>query len=93
MRLHGLHDGIRDRFKLISTKARRNENDPRMLGVGRDRLVGQLDEVNDIRGNDCPSISRCVGKLSPIVQLNIAGLVGGRSVQAFLSKKRRDGGR
>ena len=93
MRLHRLHDCIRDRLKLISTKARRNENGPRMPGVGRDRLVGKLDEVNDIRCNNCPSIARRVGQLSPIVQLNIARLVGGRSVHAFLSEKRRDGRR
>ena len=84
--LHGFDDSSRNRAEFVSTKASRNQNDPCMLGVSRDRLVSKLDEVDHIRRNDSPAFSCCISKLSPIIQLNIANLVGRSRVYAMLSE-------
>lgn len=55
--------------------------------------MSKLDEVDHIGGNNGPSFSRCVGELGPIVQLNVADLVGRGRVYAMLSNKCSNDGR
>ena len=65
--LQGLEYRIRDRLELVSTKARRNQDDPRVLSIRRNAFMSKLDEINDVRGDDRPSFSRRVGELRPVV--------------------------
>src|SRR5437762_7830857 len=52
--LQGLDYRIRDRLELVSTKARRNQDDPCVLRVRRNGFMSKLDEVDDVRGDDRP---------------------------------------
>ena len=65
--LQGLEDRIRDGLELVSTKARRNQDDPCVRRIRRNGLMSKLDEINDVRGDDRPSFSRCIGELRPVV--------------------------
>ena len=47
-----------------------------MLGIRRDGVASKLDEVHDVGGDDGPPFPRRVGKLGPVVQLGVAGLLG-----------------
>src|SRR5688500_13360608 len=73
--LQRFNDRISNRRKLVSTKARRDEDDARVLGIRRDGFVSQLDEVDDVRSHDRPPFARRVGELRAVVQLGIAGFV------------------
>ena len=64
-----------------------------MLGIGRDGLMGELDEVDDGRRYESPSFSRCIRELGPIVQLGIADLLRCADVHTTLSKKSGNDGR
>ena len=76
VRLQRLQDSVSDRLKLVSTEARRDQDNPSMLGIRRDGVASKLDEVHDVRGDDGPPFPRRVGKLGPVVQLGVAGLLG-----------------
>ena len=93
IRLHGLENRVRERLELVSPKARRNQDNPRVLGIRGDRFVSKLDEIDNVRGNDRRSFSRRVGELSPIVQLDVTDLLGGGHVYAALSKECGNDGR
>ncbi len=58
---HRFDDRTRNRLEFIPTKVRRNQDDPDVFVIGRDRLMGERDEIDHVRGNDDPSFSRCVG--------------------------------
>jgi len=93
IRLQRFEDRVGDHRELVSTKARRYQDDPRVLRVRRDSFVSELDEINDIRGNDRPSSARRVGELSTVVQLGVADLLGPARVYAVLTKEFGNGGR
>ncbi len=76
VRLQRLQDRVGDRLKLVSTEARRDQDNPSMLGIRRDGVASKLDEVHDVRGDDGPPFPRRVGELGPVVQLGVAGLLG-----------------
>jgi len=59
--LQGLEYRIRNRLELVSTKARRNQDNPCVLRIRRNGFMSKLDEIDDVRGDDRPSFSRCVG--------------------------------
>jgi len=61
IRLQGLEYRIRNHLELVSTKARRNQDDPWVLRIRRNSFMSKLDEIDDVRGDDRPSFSRCVG--------------------------------
>jgi len=59
--LRGLEYRIRNRLELVSTKARRNQDNPCVVRIRRNGFMSKLDEIDDVRGDDRPSFSRCVG--------------------------------
>ena len=61
IRLQGMEYRIRNRLELVSTKARRNQDDPWVLRIRRNSFMSKLDEIDDVRGDDRPSFSSCVG--------------------------------
>src|SRR5437879_12225708 len=63
-----------------------------MLGIRRDGVASKLDEVHDVRGEDRPPFPRRVGKLGPVVQLGVAGLLDACRVYAAPSKELGNGG-
>jgi len=58
-----------------------------MFGIGRDGFVGKFDEIDYVRGNDRTPISRCVGELAAVVELDVASVKRGYRVDALLPKK------
>ena len=90
IRLQGLEYRGRDRPERVSTKARRDQNNPCVLGIRRDGFMSKLDEIDDVRSHDRPSFSRCVGELGPVVQLDVTDLLSRGRVYAMLSKQCSD---
>jgi len=42
-----------------------------VLRIRRNGFMSKLDEIDDVRGDERPSFSRCVGSLHPLVELNV----------------------
>ena len=90
---HHLADPSRDRFELISTKARGDQDDASVLGVRCDCCVSQGEKVDDVGGDDRASVFRGIRELSAIVELNVAHFVGADRVDAVLLQDPGDVGR
>lgn len=54
MRLQRFEDPVGDRRERLSTKARRDQDYSRVLGIRRGGFVSKLDEVRAVRRNDRP---------------------------------------
>ena len=93
IRLQGSDYRIRDRLELVSTKARRNQDDPRVLRIRCNSFMRKRDEIDDVRGDDRPSFSRRVGELRPVVELDVTDLLGRGRIDTVLSKQPGNDGR
>lgn len=92
IRLQYFEDSVGDRLELVSAKARRHQNYPRVLGVRRDSFLSNRDEVDNVRGDDRPPFPYCIGELVAVGELDIAGLKGTYRVDALLPKQFGNGG-
>src|SRR5439155_21833079 len=72
------------------TEARRHQHDARVPHVGGDGVMSEPEEVHDIPGDDRPAFARGVLELRPIVELDVADVVGAGRVYATPPKKQRD---
>ena len=88
-----LVDPSRDRLELISTKARRDQDDASVLGVCRDCRASQDEKVDNVGGDYRASVFRGIRELSVIVELNVAHIVGADCVDAVLLQDPGDVGR
>ena len=91
-RLQYFEDSVGDRLELVSAKARRNQNYPRVLGIRRNSFLSNRDEVDHVRGYDRPPFPYCIGELGAVVELDIARLKGTYRVDALLPKQFGNGG-
>lgn len=85
--LHGFDDCIHNGLKFVASKARWNQHYAGVLGISRDSLLGELNEVHDIGRYESPSVSRCIGELGSVVQLDIAHFLRCGDVHAAPSQK------
>lgn len=58
-----------------------------MLCIRPDGSVSEIDEIDDVRGNDRPPFSRRIRELGRVVQLGVADLMGACCVYATLPKE------
>lgn len=70
IRLQILDDRVGDRLILISTKARRHQDDARVPCIRRDGVASEPEEVDDVPGDDRPAFARGVLQLCALLISN-----------------------
>ena len=93
IRLHLLDDRVSDRLILVSTEARRYQDDARVLGVRRDGFTGESEEIDDVPRDNGPAFAGGVLQLRAVLLLAAADLVGARGVWATSPKEEGNGRR
>src|SRR5881397_2782748 len=86
--------GFRRRWP--GTRHHENSKEPglcRVVRIRRDGVASKLDEVGDVCAYERPPFQRGVGQLSPIIELDIAGLMRGSRVDAVLPEDFSNRGR
>src|SRR5262249_10250776 len=79
-----------DFLELVAPKAGRDNDDPRMLGVRRDHLAGEQQEIDDVTGNDGSTFGSRQCELGAIGDLMLTGVVGADRINASIPEQTSD---
>lgn len=88
-----LVNAVGDGLKLVTPEAGRDDDDPCMLAVRRNCLLGEKDKVHNIGGDDHPIVSSGEFELRSVGTLPPAGFMRADSIDALVPEQARDLGR
>lgn len=86
-------DPVGDFLELVSPEAGLDDDDPRMLGIRRDHLAGEQEEIDDVTGYDSSTVSSRQCELGAIGDLMSAELVRADRINASVPEETSDLGR
>jgi hypothetical protein len=85
-----LVDPVGDFLELVPPEAGLDDDDPRMLGIRRDHLAGEHEEIDDVTGYDSSTVSSRQCELGAIGDLMSAELVRADRIDASVPEETSD---